>query len=86
MTACFASWRSWSLKPAAENGRFTYSQGRCPPQSSLIKHEHLIGMLSLGNAFDDAELAAWQERIVRLAGDDVRASGYTPSSRSMAQP
>ena len=34
-------------------------------------------MLSLGNAFDDAELAAWQERIVRLSGDDVRSSGYT---------
>ena len=33
-------------------------------------------MLSLGNAFNEEELAAWEERIVRLAGDDVRASGY----------
>ena len=48
-----------------------------PPQSSLIKHEHLVTMLSLGNAFDDAELAAWQERLIRLAGKDVEASGYT---------
>ena len=34
-------------------------------------------MLSLGNAFDDDELAAWQERIVRLAGNDIDSSGYT---------
>ena len=34
-------------------------------------------MLSLGNAFDDNELAAWQERIIRLAGDDIATSGYT---------
>lgn len=47
------------------------------PQSSLAKHEHLVPMLSLGNAFDDAELVAWQERLVRLAGDDVQRSGYT---------
>ena len=48
-----------------------------PPQSFLIKHERLVPMLSLGNAFDDAELAAWQERITRLAGDEIRSSGYT---------
>lgn len=34
-------------------------------------------MLSLGNAFDDQELEAWQERLVRLAGSDMDASGYT---------
>lgn len=34
-------------------------------------------MLSLGNAFDDNELAAWQERLIRLAGKDVEKSGYT---------
>jgi DNA ligase (NAD+) len=47
------------------------------PQTSLVKHEHLVGMLSLGNAFDDEELAAWQERLVRLAGNDIASSGYT---------
>ncbi|MBV9879443.1 MAG: NAD-dependent DNA ligase LigA [Gemmatirosa sp.] len=47
------------------------------PQSSLPKHAHLVPMLSLGNAFDDAELAEWEERAVRLAGDDVRRAGYT---------
>ena len=48
-----------------------------PPQSALVKHQHLVTMLSLGNAFDDAELAAWQERLVRVAGNDVATSGYT---------
>ena len=48
-----------------------------PPQSELPKHQHLVPMLSLGNAFDDAALAEWEERLIRLAGDEVRASGYT---------
>lgn len=47
------------------------------PQSSLAKHQHIQPMLSLGNAFDDDELRAWEERLLRLAGDDVRKSGYT---------
>jgi DNA ligase (NAD+) len=47
------------------------------PQSALSKHEHVVPMLSLGNAFDDNELASWQERLIRLAGKDVEKSGYT---------
>lgn len=47
------------------------------PQSALAKHRHLVPMLSLANAFDAAELAAWEERLVRLAGDDVHRAGYT---------
>jgi DNA ligase (NAD+) len=47
------------------------------PQSQLAKHEHLQPMLSLGNAFDDAELRAWEDRLLRMAGDDVKTSGYT---------
>jgi DNA ligase (NAD+) len=47
------------------------------PQSQLSKHEHIQPMLSLGNAFDDEELRAWEERLVRMAGDDVGRSGYT---------
>jgi len=47
------------------------------PQSALVKFRHAVPMLSLGNAFDDAELAAWEERLVRLAGADVARSGYT---------
>ena len=47
------------------------------PQSQLAKHEHLRPMLSLSNAFDDEELRAWEERLVRMAGDDIAKSGYT---------
>jgi DNA ligase (NAD+) len=47
------------------------------PQSALPKHRHLVPMLSLGNAFDEAELAAWEEKAVRLAGEEVRRGGYT---------
>src|SRR5688500_6802485 len=46
------------------------------PASQLEKYEHLVPMLSLGNAFDDDELSAWETRLVRLAGDDVVRSGY----------
>ena len=34
-------------------------------------------MLSLGNAFDDDELRAWEERLVRIAGENIAKSGYT---------
>ncbi|HEX7595172.1 MAG TPA: NAD-dependent DNA ligase LigA [Gemmatimonadaceae bacterium] len=47
------------------------------PQSQLSKHVHLRPMLSLANAFNDEELREWEERLVRLAGDDVAKSGYT---------
>ena len=44
---------------------------------SSRRHEHLRPMLSLSNAFDDEELRAWEDRLVRMAGDDVAKSGYT---------
>src|SRR3990170_1901894 len=47
------------------------------PQTALSKHQHMVTMLSLGNAFDDDELRAWQDRLLRLAGNDVTRSGYT---------
>ncbi|HEX3533418.1 MAG TPA: NAD-dependent DNA ligase LigA [Gemmatimonadaceae bacterium] len=47
------------------------------PQSQLTKHEHIRPMLSLANAFNDEELRAWEERLIRMAGDDVSRSGYT---------
>jgi DNA ligase (NAD+) len=46
-------------------------------QSQLTKHEHIRPMLSLANAFNDEELRAWEERLVRMAGEDVARSGYT---------
>ena len=47
------------------------------PVSQLAKHTHLVPMLSLANAFNEEELGAWEERIVRMAGEEVRRSGYT---------
>ncbi len=47
------------------------------PQSSLPKHVHLVPMLSLDNAFDESELAAWDERVRKLAGGAASSSGYS---------
>ncbi|MCC7051632.1 MAG: NAD-dependent DNA ligase LigA [Gemmatimonadaceae bacterium] len=47
------------------------------PQSALPKHAHRVPMLSLDNAFDDAELEAWGERVRKLAGDAVDAAGFS---------
>ncbi|MGH7630705.1 MAG: NAD-dependent DNA ligase LigA [Gemmatimonadales bacterium] len=44
--------------------------------TALAKHTHLRPMLSLANAFSDEELAAWEERNVRLA-TATRTAGYT---------
>jgi DNA ligase (NAD+) len=46
------------------------------PAAALVKHSHLVPMLSLANAFSDEELAAWEERNARIAPEVVRA-GYT---------
>jgi DNA ligase (NAD+) len=46
------------------------------PQSALAKHQHLVPMLSLANAFDNTELEEWEERLVRIVGEDVRTRGY----------
>ncbi len=46
------------------------------PQSSLEKHQHIVPMLSLGNAFDDNELGAWRDRIIRATGSDIELSGF----------
>src|SRR5919202_2348032 len=47
------------------------------PATQLAKHSHLVPMLSLGNAFNEEELAAWEERVMRLVGEDARRAGYT---------
>ena len=46
------------------------------PSAAFHKHRHLVPMLSLDNAFDDAELTAWEERNARLVPEVTRA-GYT---------
>ena len=45
------------------------------PASELPKHRHRGPMLSLGNAFDDAELEAWEQRIAKLV-PEVLTAGY----------
>jgi len=46
------------------------------PAVSLRKHTHRRPMLSLANAFDEAEVAAWEERNAGINAD-VRSGGYT---------
>jgi DNA ligase (NAD+) len=46
------------------------------PSAAFRKHRHLVPMLSLANAFDAEQLAAWEERNARLV-DDVARDGYT---------
>jgi DNA ligase (NAD+) len=46
------------------------------PAAGFKKHRHLVPMLSLANAFSDAELAEWEERNARLV-PDVKQAGYT---------
>lgn len=48
-----------------------------PAQSALPKHTHVVSMLSLGNAFNDDELRAWEERLIRIAGAEVPHAGYS---------
>ncbi len=47
------------------------------PVSGLPKHAHAIPRLSLGNAFNDEQLTEWEDRLVRIAGDEIRAAGYS---------
>ncbi len=46
------------------------------PSSAFRKHKHAVPMLSLANAFSVEELAAWEDRIARLA-PEVKDGGYT---------
>ncbi|HKC46871.1 MAG TPA: NAD-dependent DNA ligase LigA [Gemmatimonadales bacterium] len=46
------------------------------PSPAFKKHRHVVAMLSLANAFDEAELTAWEERNARLV-PEVTTGGYT---------
>ena len=46
------------------------------PSEKFRKHRHLVPMLSLANAFSEAELVEWEDRNARLA-PEVRTAGYT---------
>jgi DNA ligase (NAD+) len=47
-----------------------------PPAAGFQKHRHLVPMLSLANAFNETELAEWEERNARLS-PEVKTAGYT---------
>jgi DNA ligase (NAD+) len=46
------------------------------PASAFEKHRHGVPMLSLANAFNEAELTDWEERNARLV-PEVKEAGYT---------
>ena len=46
------------------------------PAEKFRKHRHLVPMLSLANAFTEAELVEWEERNARLLAE-VKTAGYT---------
>jgi len=46
------------------------------PATGFRKHRHLVPMLSLANAFTDAELREWEERNARLV-PEVKTARYT---------
>lgn len=45
-------------------------------ESHLAKYTHLVPMVSLDNAFDEAELAEWDVRLRKIVGDAVDRDGY----------
>ena len=46
------------------------------PATAFRKYRHLVPMLSLANAFSEAELQQWEERNARLV-PEVKEAGYT---------
>lgn len=47
------------------------------PADGFEKHEHLVPMGSLPNAFDDDEVQAWYERAVKVAGPVAGEGGFS---------
>lgn len=47
------------------------------PADGFEKHEHLVPMGSLPNAFDDGEVQAWYERAVKVAGPVAGEGGFS---------
>lgn len=47
------------------------------PVTAFAKQAHLVPMISLGNAFTDAELAEWEARAEKIAGAALRECGYS---------
>ena len=85
-TSCCASWRRWrrSTRRCARPTRRP-SGSAAPSPRDFTPVEHAERMMSLDNAFDDEELAAWAERVERDAGGPVplpvRAQGRRPGDQ-----
>ena len=47
------------------------------PAEGFEKHEHLLPMGSLANAFSDDEVHAWYDRAVKVAGSTVGSDGFS---------
>ncbi len=54
------------------------------PASHFAKVQHPQPMLSLGNAFDEADLYAWHERVCKLLGDTTLAFVVEPKIDGLA--
>ena len=48
-----------------------------PVQSAFRPHRHLVRMMSLDNAMNEAELLAFEDSLRRIVGEVVREGGYT---------
>jgi DNA ligase (NAD+) len=46
------------------------------PATSFAKHAHLVPMISLDNAFNDAEVEEWDARAAKIVGSAVGDDGY----------
>jgi len=46
------------------------------PLDKFSKVSHTVPMISLNDAFDEAEMREWYEKILRLAASEVRKSGF----------
>jgi len=45
-----------------------------PPGEQFAKVQHVVPMLSLANASDEAEVRAWYDRVLRLLGNDAQVA------------
>lgn len=46
------------------------------PLDKFVRVAHASPMISLGDAFDEAEMREWYEKVLRLAATDVKKSGF----------
>lgn len=45
-----------------------------PPSEQFARVQHVVPMLSLANASDEAEVRAWYDRVLRLLGNDAQVA------------